>query len=73
MDNSVMIAKNTALVVAGLLAVFVSLGVIAVIFEGLTWQVLGDWTLKGALVGIVVVALGAIIGAIGAATGNKSK
>ncbi len=65
MENATELAKNTALVVAGLLAVFIGLGLISVIFGALTWEILGDWTLKLALAAIVIVVLGAVIGAIG--------
>ena len=66
MDNAMFMVKNTALVVAGLLAVFIGLSIIAVIFDVLSWEVLGDWTLKLALIGIVVVILSGVVGMISA-------
>lgn len=62
MEKTLKFVKNTSLLAMGLLAVFVGGGVVAVVFKAITWDQLGDWTLKAVLVSLVVVAVSAVVG-----------
>lgn len=64
MDYVLKSVKNASLAAVGLLAIFVGGGVIAVVFKAITWEDLGDWTLKAVLVAIVAVLVSAVVGLV---------
>lgn len=63
--------KNTGLAAGALVALLTGGGLIAVIFDAISWSDLGDWVLKAVLVAVVLVVVSGVIGAISSAAGNK--
>lgn len=74
MEKAVSYTKNTGLGVVAMLALFAAAGVVGVILNMTTWEQLGDWMAKAALLGLVLVVVGAIAGMIaGAVAGSGEK
>ena len=68
MQESLAYIKNTALILVGLLTLFVAVGAILVVIGMATWNELADWSLKALSVAAILFILNVVIRLIVAAT-----
>ena len=68
MQESLAYIKNTALILVGLLTLFVAVGAILVVVGMATWTDLADWSLKALSVAAILFILNVVIRLIVAAT-----
>lgn len=54
MQKSLAYIKNTALLLIGLLVLFIAVGAITVVFEAATWTELGDWSVKALAIAAIL-------------------
>lgn len=73
MDKMLQYTKSTGLFTLMVLAILVAGGVIAVVVNAATWEQFSDWMTKALIVGLVVVVLGAVIGALAGMFGSHEK
>ncbi|MGI6612227.1 MAG: hypothetical protein ACOX0Z_01460 [Candidatus Nanosyncoccaceae bacterium] len=71
MQKALKYIRNASLAAIGVLALFIGAGVIAIILDKVTWQQLGDWTLKAVLIAIVGVVISGVLGIITPAKEDK--
>jgi hypothetical protein len=64
MEKSAVYIKSVALVIIGFLVLFMAVGAIAAVLGGITWNQLGDWTFKAALVAGILFALNVVVSII---------
>ena len=60
MNKAVSYIKTITLSLLGLLVLFAGIGAILVVLGQATWAELGDWTLKAAIIAVVVLAINAV-------------
>lgn len=54
--------KSSAIVIGGLLVLYLAVGAILAVVNVVTWDGYSDWALKGALVALIVAATNVVIG-----------
>lgn len=65
MNSLMTYLKNSSLVTLSLLVAFVGLGAVAVVLEAITWETLGDWTVKAVLISLIFMVMSAVVGMLG--------
>ncbi len=64
MQQSLAYIKNTALLLVGLLTLFIAVGAILVVLGMATWTDLADWSLKALAVAAILFVLNGVISLI---------
>jgi hypothetical protein len=60
MNTTLAYIKTVSLVLIGFLVLFIGIGAITVVLNIATWEQLGDWSAKAAIIAVIVFILNAV-------------